>query len=230
MPVGIITGASRGLGRATAQALVASGWTVVIDARRADDLRRVEQELGGNATAIVGDVTDPGHRRALVDAARWYGRIGLVMNNASRLGPSPLPHLADYPVDELRDVLETNVLSPLALLQLALPHLASGAVVLNVSSDAAVEGYEGWGGYGASKAALDQLTNVLAAERDDLHLYAFDPGDMRTDMHQQAFPGEDISDRPEPESVVPAVLRLLEERPTSGRYRANDLLVPSTMS
>ena len=147
------------------------------------------------------------------------------MNNASRLGPSPQPALPDYPVNELRAVYEANVVAPLALIQAALPALTgnSGAVV-NLSSDAGAEPYPGWGGYGSSKAALDQLSAVLGAEAATVAVYAFDPGDMRTEMHQAAFPGEDISDRPEPASVVPALLRLLDDRPASGRYRAADVL------
>jgi NAD(P)-dependent dehydrogenase (short-subunit alcohol dehydrogenase family) len=226
MPVALITGASRGLGRAVAAGLAARGWALVIDARGADDLRAVADELAPAAVvALPGDVTDPAHRRELAAAAAQLGRLDLLVNNASALGPSPLPALADYPLEELRAVYETNVLAPLALLQLTLPLVtASDGVVIDISSDAAVEPYPGWGGYGSAKAALDQLTAVLAAERPTLRSYAFDPGDMRTDMHQLAFPGEDISDRPAPETVVPALLRLLDERPPSGRYRAADLV------
>jgi NAD(P)-dependent dehydrogenase (short-subunit alcohol dehydrogenase family) len=148
------------------------------------------------------------------------------VNNASTLGPSPLPSLDRYPVASLRQVLETNTVAPLAVVQAVLPELvAAGGVVVDISSDAAVEAYPGWGGYGASKAALDQISAVLAAELPSIRVYAFDPGDMRTDMHQAAYPGEDISDRPEPGAIVPALLRLIEDRPESGRYRASDLLV-----
>ena len=165
---------------------------------------------------------------ALVVAAIDAGPLRLLVNNASRLGPSPQPRLADYLAADLRAVYTTNVFAPLALIQAALPALTgNGGGIVNITSDAAVEPYEGWGGYGSSKAALDQLTAVLAAEEPSLRCYAFDPGDMRTDMHQQAFPGEDISDRPEPETVVPALLRLIDERPPSGRYRASDLAVPA---
>jgi NAD(P)-dependent dehydrogenase (short-subunit alcohol dehydrogenase family) len=226
MPVAVVTGASRGLGRATATALTHLGWSVVVDARSAADLAALERELpGGTLTALAGDVTDPGHRAALAAAVEAHGRLDLLVNNASLLGPSPQPPLASYPLDVLARVYEVDVLAPLALTQLLLPPLtaARGAVV-NVSSDAAVEAYEGWGGYGSAKAALDHVSAVLAAERPDLAIYAFDPGDMRTAMHQAAFPGEDISDRPEPETVVPALLRLVTERPPSGRYRAADLL------
>ena len=226
MPVAVVTGASRGLGRATATALSRLGWSVVVDARSAADLAALERELpGGTLTALAGDVTDPGHRAALAATVEAQGRLDLLVNNASLLGPSPQPPLASYPLDVLARVYDVDVLAPLALTQLLLPALtAARGVLVNISSDAAVEAYEGWGGYGSAKAALDHVSAVLAAERPDLAVYAFDPGDMRTAMHQAAFPGEDISDRPEPETVVPALLRLVTERPPSGRYRAAELL------
>ena len=226
MPVALITGASRGLGRATARALAGRGWSLVLDARGRQALLDVVRELDPSRTAaVVGDVTDPEHRAALAAAAHAVGRLDLLVNNASHLGPSPQPLLRDYPPSELSRVYEVDVLAPVALTQLLLPLLAEGGgVVFNVSSDAAVEAYEGWGGYGSAKAALDHVTAVLAVEEPRVRAYSFDPGDMRTTMHQQAFPDEDISDRPEPESVVPALLRLLDERPPSGRYRASDLL------
>jgi NAD(P)-dependent dehydrogenase (short-subunit alcohol dehydrogenase family) len=215
----LITGAGRGLGLALARSLIADGWRVVVDARRAVHLAA---DLSG-ALVVAGDVTDPGHRDDLAAALRGFGRLDLLVNNASDLGPSPLPRLADVPLAAARRVLETNVLAPLALVQRCLPLLrASGGIVVNVSSDAAVEPYAGWGAYGSSKAALDQLSAVLAAEEPGLAVYAVDPGDMRTEMHQAAFPGEDISDRPEPEAVVPALLRLIATRPPSGRVRAAD--------
>jgi NAD(P)-dependent dehydrogenase (short-subunit alcohol dehydrogenase family) len=218
-PTALITGAGRGLGQALARALLAAGWRVVVDARRAGHLAAA---LPGSVV-VPGDVTDPAHREALAAAAGGPGRLDLLVNNASDLGPSPLPKLADVPLAAARQVYETNVLAPLALTQRLLPLLrASGGVVLNVSSDAAVEAYAGWGAYGSSKAALDQLTAVLAAEEPGLAVYAVDPGDMRTEMHQAAFPGEDISDRPAPEAVVPALLRLIAARPPSGRVRAAD--------
>jgi NAD(P)-dependent dehydrogenase (short-subunit alcohol dehydrogenase family) len=174
---------------------------------------------------VPGDVTDPAHRDALAAAVGRLGRLDLLVSNASDLGPSPLPSLADVPLAAARQVLEANVLAPLALVQAFLPRLrASRGTIINLSSDAAVEPYPGWGPYGASKAALDQLTAVLAAEEPELSVYAVDPGDMRTEMHQAAFPGEDISDRPEPESVVPALFRLVTTRPPSGRLRAADLV------
>ena len=230
MPIALITGASRGLGRAAAQALARRGWSLIVDARRADDLAGAMRGLADVVT-VPGDVTDPGHRAALAAAVGRAGGLDLLVNNASRLGPSPQPLLRDYPLDELGRVYDTNVIAPLALIQLLTAPLAAAAgVIVNVSSDAAVEAYPGWGGYGSAKAALDQLTAVLAAEEPSLRCYAFDPGDMRTDMHQQAFPGEDISDRPEPETVIPALLRLLDERPPSGRYRASDLAAPAVTS
>jgi NAD(P)-dependent dehydrogenase (short-subunit alcohol dehydrogenase family) len=224
--VALITGASRGLGLALARTLAARGWRLVIDARRAADLAAVARELGGTAevVAIAGDVADPEHRDALAAAVAGPGRLDLLINNASVLGPSPQPGLGDYPLAELTRVYQVNVLAPLGLIQPLLPSLTrSTGRIVNVSSDAAVEPYPGWGGYGSAKAALDQISAVLAAEHPDLKVYAFDPGDMRTDLHQQAFPGEDISDRPQPETVVPALLRLLDENLPSGRYRVAEL-------
>jgi NAD(P)-dependent dehydrogenase (short-subunit alcohol dehydrogenase family) len=227
MPIALITGASRGLGRAAAHALARRGWSLIVDARRADDLADAMRGRP-DVVALPGDVTDPGHRAGLAAAVGRAGGLDVLVNNASRLGPSPQPLLRDYPLDELGRVYESNVVAPLALIQLlAAPLAAAAGTIVNVSSDAAVEAYPGWGGYGSSKAALDQLTAVLAAEEPSLRCYAFDPGDMRTDMHQQAFPGEDISDRPEPETVIPALLRLIDERPPSGRYRASDLAMPA---
>ena len=225
-PVAIVTGGSRGFGRAIVAALLDRGWTVVSDARRADDLEATATDLASpRLITIAGDVTEPAHRAALAVAAMDAGPLRLLVNNASRLGPSPQPRLADYPAADLRAVYTTNVFAPLALIQASLPALtANGGVIVNVTSDAAVEPYEGWGGYGSSKAALDHLSAIMAAENPDIGVYAFDPGDMRTEMHQAAFPGEDISDRAEPESVVPALLRLLDSRPAPGRYRAHDLL------
>jgi NAD(P)-dependent dehydrogenase (short-subunit alcohol dehydrogenase family) len=220
MPVGIVTGTSRGLGLALARAIDERGWRLVVDARGGEALAETTAGLSG-VTAIAGDVADPEHRRALVEAAG--GEIDLIANNASLLGPSPQPALAEYPLDELRRVYEANVIAPLALVQLALPHLASGAAILDVTSDAAVEPYEGWGGYGSSKAALEQLTAILGAEHPGLRVYSIDPGDMRTQMQQEAFPGEDISDRPPPEDSVPGLLALIEGSLPSGRYRAAEL-------
>jgi NAD(P)-dependent dehydrogenase (short-subunit alcohol dehydrogenase family) len=217
---GIVTGASRGLGLALTRALVERGWRVVVDARDADELARAWPDAPSDVL-VAGDVADPDHRRALIEAAG--GRIDLLVNNASALGPSPLPALADYPLDELHRVYEVNVLAPLALVQLALPRLAPEAAILDITSDAAVEPYEGWGGYGSSKAALEQITAILAAEHRDLRVYTVDPGDMRTRMQQDAFPDEDISDRPPPEDVVPGLLTLIEGRLPSGRYRAREL-------
>ena len=229
MPVALITGASRGLGHALALDLAAAGWSLVLDARDASDLTAATARFDPARTRVVpGDVTDPDHRTELVHAARELGGLDLLVNNASHLGPSPQPRLVDYPVAELAHVFEVDVLAPHALVQAAAPLLRrSVGTVVNVSSDAAVEPYEGWGGYGSAKAALDHLTAVLAVEEPSLRVYAFDPGDMRTEMQQAAFPGEDVSDRPEPGTVaVPAIRALLDRRPASGRYRAADLLMP----
>ncbi|MDP9284177.1 MAG: SDR family oxidoreductase [Actinomycetota bacterium] len=220
MPVGIVTGASRGLGLALVRALAERGWRLVVDARDAEALIGAVEQLPG-VVAIPGSVTDGRHRGALAAAAGE--RIDLLVNNASLLGPSPQPSLATYPLEELRRVYEANVIAPLALVQTVLPWLAPGAAILNLTSDAAVEAYAGWGGYGSSKAALEQASAILAAEQPELRIYAVDPGDMRTEMHQQAFPGEDISDRPTPEESVPGLLALIEGSLPSGRYRAREL-------
>jgi NAD(P)-dependent dehydrogenase (short-subunit alcohol dehydrogenase family) len=224
MSTALITGASRGLGLALARALAERRWSLVIDARGAGELERVARQLGAQAevAAIPGDVADPSHREALVAAAG--PAIDLLVNNASLLGPSPLPSLARYPLGELERVYRVNALAPLALAQLALPRLTRGARIVNITSDAAVEPYPGWGGYGSSKAALEQLTAVFGAEHPSLRVYAVDPGDMRTRMHQEAFPGEDISDRPPPEASVPGLLALIEGELPSGRYTARDVI------
>ena len=226
MPTAIVTGTSQGLGLELARALCRDGWTVVGDARHAGEL---EAALAGIPTArpVPGDVAEPEHRARLVATAGE--RLDLLVHNASSLGPTPLPPLAALAAPALREVLEVNLVAPLALTQSALPLLAKSPAptVIAISSDAAVEAYPGWGGYGLSKAALDHLVAVLAAEQVDLSCYAVDPGDMRTAMHQAAFPGEDISDRPEPASVVPLLLELIRRRPASGRYRLADLGVPA---
>ena len=231
MKKALITGASRGLGRALATGLAAAGYGVVIDARdpralhlAADAIRagaRRADHAGADVTALPGDITDPAHRAVLCAA----GEIDLLVNNAGTLGAAPLPALADYPVEQLRAAFEANVIAPIALTQLFLPVLRErGGAILNVTSDAAVEPYAGWGGYGAAKAAIEQASNVLAAEETAVRVWWVDPGDLRTDMHQAAFPDEDISDRPLPESVVPALVRLVTERLPSGRYRAAELV------
>ena len=221
MPTGIITGASRGLGLALATSLAADGWRLVVDARDGAALDRAANQIGGDVTAVAGDVADAAHRHALLAAAGE--RVDLLVNNASSLGASPLPPLAKYPLGTLHQVFRVNVIAPLALTQLVLPHMPDGAAVVNVTSDAAVEPYPTWGGYGASKAALEQLTAILAAEDPALRVYAVDPGDMRTQMHQDAFPGEDISDRPLPDASVPGIRVLIDGTLPSGRYRAHDL-------
>ena len=222
-PTAIVTGASRGLGLALARALAERGWRLVVDARTEAELDAARAELAAltEVAAVPGDVADSWHRGLLLEVAGE--RLELVVNNASTLGASPLPALADYPLDVLEHVFRVNAIAPLALVQLALPRMAAGGRIVNITSDAAVEAYEGWGGYGASKAALEQLSNVLAAERPDLRVYAVDPGDMNTRMHQEAFPGEDISDRPPPSDSVPGLLALVEGELPSGRYRAAEL-------
>lgn len=222
----LITGASRGLGLALARQLAQEGWQLIIDARGAQALEAARAELAGRTrvTAIAGDVTDPDHRQALSAAASAAGGLDAVVNNASILGPSPQPELVGYPLETLEQVFRANVIAPLGVLQAVRETLRSGAVIVNVTSDAGVEAYPGWGGYGASKAALEQLSAVLSAENPDWRVYWVDPGDMRTQMHQEAFPGEDISDRPLPEVSVPGLLALLAGRLPSGRYAAREVL------
>jgi len=221
----LITGASRGLGLALARALALRGWRLIVDARGAEALEAARAELARHTqvVAIPGDVTDPAHRRALADAARALGGLDAVVNNASALGPSPQPALLDYPLELLEQVYRTNVLAPLALLQALREQLKPGARIVDITSDAGVEAYPGWGGYGSSKAALEQLSAILAAENPSLRVYWVDPGDMRTQMQQEAFPGEDISDRPPPEESVPGLVELLAGELPSGRYQARDL-------
>ena len=231
MPLALITGGSLGLGYELADALADDGWDLVLDARRQGPLDAAAARLASRTgvIVIVGDVTDDAHRTALVSAASARDGLDLLVHNASELGPSPLPVLAELPPADLARILAVNVQAPLALTVALLPALrTAGGTVLAISSDAAVEHYPGWGGYGASKAALDHLHGTLAVENPDLHVYSVDPGDMRTAMHQAAFPGEDISDRPLPATVVPALLRLIGERPPSGRYRAADWSPRST--
>jgi NAD(P)-dependent dehydrogenase (short-subunit alcohol dehydrogenase family) len=221
-PVAVITGASQGLGLALADALADAGWSLVIDARRADRLDVAVERLTAKTTVvgIAGDVTDPVHRAALVRAAADLGPVRVLVHNASTLGASPLPSLTTIDPGVLRSVFEVNVIAPIALTQALDDQLAPGATVVTITSDAAVEPYEGWGGYGASKAALEHASRILAVERPDLRVLVVDPGDMRTEMHQDAFPGEDISDRPEPDASVPGLLALLTGDQPSGRYSA----------
>lgn len=223
----LITGASRGLGLALARALADRGWQLIVDARGPEALEKAADELSAKTgvTAVAGDVSDPAHRRALAVAARAAGRVDAIVNNASILGPSPQPQLLDYPLQALEDVFRTNVIAPLAVVQALRSALKPAARIVNVTSDAAVEAYAGWGGYGSSKAALEQLSAVLAEENPASRVYWIDPGDMRTQMHQEAFPGEDIGDRPLPEKSVPGFLWLLEGDLPSGRYQARQLVV-----
>jgi NAD(P)-dependent dehydrogenase (short-subunit alcohol dehydrogenase family) len=232
MSVAIVTGASRGLGEALATGLARSGWSVVVDGRDPRTLEaatvriRAEAATGARVVAVAGDITDEEHRHGLTAAAFELGGLDLVVNNAGTLGTSPLPSLADYPLDDLRIAFEVNVVAPLGVVQDTLPLLldAPHPRLLNVTSDAAVEAYEGWGGYGAGKAALEHIGAVLAAEFPALTVWSVDPGDLRTAMHQAAFPGEDISDRPEPSTAVPGFLELIGSTRPSGRYRAAELL------
>ena len=221
---GIITGASRGLGLALARALSERGWHLAVDARGAEALEHAVAGLAG-VVAVAGDVADSDHRRRLVETAG--APIDLLVNNASLLGPSPLPLLAHYPLEELWSVYEANVFAPLALVQLSLPRLSPHARIVNLISDAALEAYETWGGYGSSKAALAQISAVLGAEYPGLRVYAVDPGDMHTQMQQDAFPDEDVSDRPPPEESVPGLLAVIEGNLPSGLYRARDLMAAS---
>ena len=222
----LITGASRGLGRALARGLAHRGWNLILTARDPANLRAVRDELAEitHVAAIAGDVTDPHHRQVLAILARGHAGLDAIINNAGALGPSPQPALLDYPLDVLESVYHANVIAPLALMQTLHAEFKPGARIINVTSDAAITAYPGWGGYGSSKAALEQLTAVFAAENPHLKVYAIDPGDMQTDMHQAAFPGEDISDRAEPHTRTPAFVQLLEGELPSGRYVANALL------
>jgi len=231
MPLALITGASLGLGFELADALADDGWDLVLDARHRGPLEAAAAHFATRTgvVALAGDVADDAHRTALASAVAARGGLDLLVHNASTLGPSPLPALVDLPPAEFARILAVNVQAPLALTVAVLPALrTAGGTVLAISSDAAVEHYAGWGGYGAAKAALDHLQGTLAVENPDLHVYSVDPGDMRTAMHQAAFPGEDISDRPLPATVVPALLRLIGERPPSGRFRAADWSPPTT--
>jgi NAD(P)-dependent dehydrogenase (short-subunit alcohol dehydrogenase family) len=221
-PVAVITGASQGLGLALAEALAERGWALVLDARRAERLERAVARLASrtDVVGVAGDVTDPAHRQAVADAAGGLGTVELVVNNASTLGASPLPTLDVITPDVLRETFATNVIAPIALLQALAPVTADDATIVNVTSDAAAEPYEGWGGYGASKAALEHASRILAVEQPARRVLVVDPGDMRTEMHQDAFPGEDISDRPTPAESVPGLLALIEGDVPSGRYEA----------
>jgi len=230
--VALITGASRGLGFALAQALAQQGWTLIVDARGAEALKAAQQRLAqehpeAHIHAYAGDVADPAHREELTRVAQSLGGVDVLVNNASILGPSPQPALLDYPLDVLRQVFEVNLIAPLGLTQKIASYLKPGARILNITSDAGVEAYPGWGGYGSSKAAFEHLSHILAAERPDLRVYWVDPGDMRTDLQQQAFPGEDISDRPPPEESVPGLLALILGALPSGRYQARVLAHPA---
>jgi NAD(P)-dependent dehydrogenase (short-subunit alcohol dehydrogenase family) len=226
----LITGASRGLGRALARSLAKRRWNLILDARGEQALEAVRSELARltHVIAIPGDIADPEHRRALAEASHQLGGLDAVVNNASLLGPSPQPDLLDYPLETLEQVLRVNLVAPLGVLQAVKAYLKPGARLINMTSDAAVEAYPGWGGYGSSKAGFEQLSAILAAENPHLRVYWVDPGDMRTQMQQEAFPGEDISDRPPPETSVPGLLALLEGDWPSGRYQAREMITEAT--
>lgn len=221
----LVTGASRGLGLALARRLAEEGWNILVDARGEEELEVARDGLAGltRVVAVAGSVADEGHRRRLAEEAHGFGGLDALVNNASILGPSPQPALLDYPLDVLEEVYKVNTFAPLALIQAVREELKPGAAVLNVTSDAGVEPYPGWGGYGSSKAALEQLSAILAAENPSLRVYWADPGDMRTRMHQEAFPDEDISGRPPPEESVPGLIELLAGERPGGRYRVADL-------
>jgi NAD(P)-dependent dehydrogenase (short-subunit alcohol dehydrogenase family) len=225
-PVAVVTGGSQGLGLALARGLAADGWALVIDARRPERLNAAVAELAPltEVVGIAGDVTDPAHRRALAGAASKLGPVQLLVNNASTLGATPLPRLDTIDPEVLRRVFDVNVIAPLALVQDLDGQWATDPTVVNVTSDAGVEAYEGWGGYGSSKAALEHASRVLAQERPDLRVLVVDPGDMRTEMHQDAFPGEDITDRPPPDVSVPGLMALITGDHRSGRYEARTMV------
>jgi NAD(P)-dependent dehydrogenase (short-subunit alcohol dehydrogenase family) len=227
-PTATITGASRGLGLALARSLAADGWALVLDGRHAADLADAVTPLEPGATVVpvVGDITDEAHRADLAIAAGSLGGLDLLVLNAGTLGPSPLPAVADLRLGDLRTTLEANLVAQLGIVQALLPHLRPGATIVAVTSDAAVEPYEGWGGYGAAKAGFEHLAAILGAERPDLRVLRIDPGDMRTQMHQDAFPGEDISDRPLPEARVPGLRALIHGPFPSGRYQVSDVPAP----
>jgi len=227
-PTAAITGASRGLGLALARSLAADGWALLLDGRHVGPLAEAADGLRGTepVVPIAGDIADAAHRADLATAAASFGGLDLLVLNAGTLGPSPLPSIEDLLLDDLRTTLEVNLIAQVGLVQALLPHLRRGAAIVAITSDAAAEAYEGWGAYAASKAALEQLAAVLGVERPDLRVLRVDPGDMRTQMHQDAFPGEDISDRPLPEDSVPGLRRLIDERFVSGRYRVADVPSP----
>jgi NAD(P)-dependent dehydrogenase (short-subunit alcohol dehydrogenase family) len=226
--VAIITGASQGLGFALAHALAVEGWSLVLDARRADRLETAAAQLaasrrvGTEVVGLAGDITDPAHRMHLAERARALGEIRLVVNNASTLGASPLPPLDRLTDETLRRVLDVNVVAPLAIVRELSADLGAGATIVDITSDAAVEPYPGWGGYGASKAALEHASRILAVEHPEWRVLVVDPGDMRTEMHQDAFPDEDISDRPTPEASAAGIVALIDSRRPSGRYHAKE--------
>ena len=221
----LITGASRGLGLALARQLAEKGWGLIIDARGKKALEQAAQAFSEktNIIAIPGDITTEAHRKKLAIAASELGGLDALVNNASFLGPSPQPNLLDYPLDVLEQVYRTNVIAPLGLIQELRSVLKLDARIINVTSDAGLEAYSGWGGYGSSKAALEHLSHILAEENPGWRVYWVDPGDMRTQMQQEAFPDEDISDRPLPEESVPGLLALIEGQLPSGRYRAREV-------
>ena len=230
-PVTLITGASKGLGAEIARQLAERGHRLMLTARRVEPLQVLADELAAqtDVLALPGDVADAAHLRRLVSTGlERFGRIDVLINNASTVGVSPMPTLTAYPLDTLTDLFRTNTIAPLHLIQATLPDMLSRGtgIIVNISSDAAVQAYPTWGGYGMSKAALEHLSRVLAAELEGsgIRVFVVDPGDMDTEMHRAAEPGVDLSGLPGPAPAAQAIVRLIEqERAPFGRFEAQAL-------